>query len=177
MLEPPCYHHSAILLALGPPAFCFISYVFSFRIRKKETNKHEAKRNKIRRRTKKTKHESSKAKNIKQGKEITKTLSDSPSSGIIRFLFRTKRGEKNDLFAQSAENIVLSLTISCAVGCQTHGTQDLGQRVEQMWPNYFVCSWLPDTRYTGPRLARRAEVAGRRRKEEEDEGGRDKTKI
>ena len=52
-----------------------------------------------------------------------------------------------------------SLTISCAGGCRTHAGLDLGRRVEQRWPYYFLCRRLPHTRLHRPRLARRAEVA------------------
>ncbi len=50
-------------------------------------------------------------------------------------------------------------TISCGGGCQTHAVPELGQRVEQSWPYYFLCRRLPDTRCTRLRPARRAELA------------------
>ena len=50
--------------------------------------------------------------------------------------FRAKRGE----------NFFESLTISCAGGCHTHAELDLGRRVEQRRPYYFLCRRLPHTR-------------------------------
>ena len=41
----------------------------------------------------------------------------------------------------------------------THGATDFGRRIKQRWPYYFLCRKLPHTRRTGPRPARRAEVA------------------
>ena len=74
----------------------------------------------------------------------------SPPSNKMRFLFsRAKRGE----------NFFESLTISCAGGCRTHAGLDLGRRVEQRWPYYFLCRRLPHTRCYGPWPARRAEAA------------------
>ena len=63
-------------------------------------------------------------------------------------------------FARSAEKIFLEvLIISCAGGWQNHGILDLGRRVEQRWPYYFLCRRAAEPWDTGSRPARRAEVA------------------
>ena len=42
---------------------------------------------------------------------------------------------------------------------QTHGDTDFSRRVEQRWPCYFLWRRAAETRETGRRPARRAEVA------------------
>ena len=53
------------------------------------------------------------------------------------------------------------LTISCAEGRETHAILDLGRRIEQRRPYYFLCRREGNTRDTRSRPARRAADAVR----------------
>merc|ERR1712216_230518 len=93
-------------------------------------------------------------------KRITDTSSDSPPSKNEISFWREARKKFLTFCAEGAEKIFFeSLIISCAGGRQKHGILDPGRRVEQKWLYYFLCRRAAETRDTGSRPARRAEVA------------------
>ena len=72
-------------------------------------------------------------------------------SRIIFSVFDLRRGSWGSL-RQTYPLIIAS-------SCHTHGCTDLGWRVEQRWPYYFLCRRAAETRDIGLRPACRAEVA------------------